>query len=307
MITDPYGRPVKSLRISVTQRCNLSCFYCHMEGERLQTNPTEMAPQEIERIVEVAASFGVDNVKLTGGEPLLRKDIKEIVKRISGVPGIIEVSMTTNGTLLEGAAGPLKEAGLTRVNVSLDTVKPETYKMITGFDLLDAVVSGIREAVEVGLSPVKVNMVLMKGVNDDQVWEMVDFARRNSLILQLIELESSMENPSEVYMRRHLDLAEIENELNKRAEKVIVREMHHRRKYLLPEGVEVEVVRPMHNTEFCRYCNRLRVTSDGRLKPCLFRDDNLVDILGPIRRGAQEADLRKLFLEAVKRRRPYFT
>ena len=307
MITDPYGRPVKSIRISVTQRCNLSCFYCHMEGERLQTNPTEMAPQEIERIVEVAASFGVDNVKLTGGEPLLRKDIKEIVKRISGVPGIIEVSMTTNGTLLEGAAGQLKEAGLTRVNVSLDTVKPETYRMITGFDLLDAVISGIREAVEVGLSPVKVNMVLMKGVNDDQVWEMVDFARENNLILQLIELEASKENLNEVYMRRHLDLAEIENELNRRAEKVIVREMHHRRKYLLREGVEVEVVRPMHNTEFCQYCNRLRVTSDGKLKPCLFRDDNLVDILGPIRRGAKEADLRKLFLEAVRRRKPYFT
>ncbi|HDJ04891.1 MAG TPA: radical SAM protein, partial [Candidatus Bathyarchaeota archaeon] len=132
MVTDPYGRPVKSLRVSVTQRCNLRCFYCHLEGEKPQTNPVEMAPQEIERIVEVAASFGVESVKLTGGEPLLRKDIGEIVERISGVPGIVEVSMTTNGTFLKGSAAQLREAGLARVNVSLDTLRPETYRMITG-------------------------------------------------------------------------------------------------------------------------------------------------------------------------------
>lgn len=307
MVTDPYGRPVKSLRVSVTQRCNLRCFYCHLEGEKPQTNPVEMAPQEIERIVEVAASFGVESVKLTGGEPLLRKDIGEIVERISGVPGIVEVSMTTNGTFLKGSAAQLREAGLARVNVSLDTLRPETYRMITGFNLLDAAVSGIKDAVDAGLSPVKVNMVLMKGINDDQVWEMVDFARRNGLILQLIELESFHGRLEEVYVRRHLDLSGIEEELERRAVRVVVREVHHRRKYILPEGVEVEVVKPMHNTEFCKYCNRLRVTSDGRLKPCLFRDDNLVDILGPMRRGASEADLKELFLEAVRKRKPYFT
>ncbi|HDJ04809.1 MAG TPA: GTP 3',8-cyclase MoaA, partial [Candidatus Bathyarchaeota archaeon] len=175
------------------------------------------------------------------------------------------------------------------------------------FNLLDAAVSGIKDAVDAGLSPVKVNMVLMKGINDDQVWEMVDFARRNGLILQLIELESFHGRLEEVYLRRHLDLSGIEEELERRAVRVVVREVHHRRKYILPEGVEVEVVKPMHNTEFCKYCNRLRVTSDGRLKPCLFRDDNLVDILGPMRRGASEADLKELFLEAVRKRKPYFT
>ena len=264
-----------------------------------------MTPEEIQRIVGVAASFNVRKVKLTGGEPLLRSDILEIVKRIKSVPGISEVSMTTNGTLLSRLAKPLKEAGLTRVNVSLDTLKPEKYKFITGASVLKTVVAGVKEAVKAGLFPVKVNMVLLRGVNDGQVWDMIDFARENGLFLQLIELESASED--ELYQKYHSDLSRIENELERKAEKIIVRRMHHRRKYFLPGGGEVEVVKPMHNTEFCKHCNRIRVTSDGKFKPCLFRSDNLVDFLGPMRNQASDESLRELFVKAVKRRRPYFT
>jgi cyclic pyranopterin phosphate synthase len=264
-----------------------------------------MAPEEIQRIAGVAASFGITKIKLTGGEPLLRSDILGIVRGIKSVPGISEVSMTTNGTLLSNLAKSLKEAGLTRVNVSLDALEPETYRFITGTNALERVVLGIKDALKAGLSPVKVNVVVLKGVNDDQIWNMIDFAEKNDAILQLIELESAVED--ELYRRYHSDLARIEKELKRKAEKIRVRSMHHRRKYLLPGGVEVEVVRPMHNTEFCKYCNRIRVTSNGRFKPCLFRSDDLVDFLDPMRNGVSDEALRELFVEAVKRREPFFT
>ena len=305
MIKDPYGRPIRSIRISVTQRCNLRCFYCHREGEDVASGTTEMTPDEIKRIVSVISYFDIGKIKLTGGEPLIRDDIIEIVRKINEVPRVSEVSMTTNGTLLEDLAEPLKDAGLTRVNVSLDTLNAETYRMITGVDALENVISGVKSAVKAGLKPVKINMVLLKGVNSNEVWKMIDFARKNNVILQLIELESSSE--SEFYRRYHFDMTGIEEELRKRAVRVTVRSMHHRRKYLLPNGVEVEIVKPMHNTEFCRYCNRMRITSDGKFKPCLFRSDNLVDFLGPMRRGASDDYLRNLFIEAVKKRKPYFT
>ncbi|HIE19129.1 TPA: GTP 3',8-cyclase MoaA [Candidatus Bathyarchaeota archaeon] len=303
MLKDPYGRPLESIRISVTQRCNLNCFYCHREGEVL-SRKDEMTPEEIQKIIAIAASFGLGKVKLTGGEPLLRGDILDIVARIHETPGIKEVSMTTNGILLSKYAYSLKKAGLARVNVSLDTLMAERFKEITGVDALRSVVSGIAEARDAGLSPVKENMVLLKGLNEHEVSEMIDFARKNDLILQIIELEVPDEN--EWYKRYHASLDAVEHLLENMAESITVRKMHHRKKYHLRGGGEVEVVKPMHNTEFCCHCNRIRVTSDGKLKPCLFRNDNLVDMLGPIRRGASEDLLRKLFLETVKRREPYF-
>jgi cyclic pyranopterin phosphate synthase len=304
MVTDPCGRPVESIRISVTQRCNLCCFYCHLEGEA-PASGAEMTPEEIQRVVSVAASLGVTKVKLTGGEPLLRKDILEIIQRIRDTPRIKEVSMTTNGVLLAGYADHLKEAGLARINVSLDTLKPEKFKQITRVAALEDVVSGIREAVKACLYPVKVNMVLLKGVNEDEIAGMIDFATENGSILQIIEFESPDE--SEVYRKYHVKLDIVENYLESLADKVTVRRMHHRRKYHLRNGGGVEIVKPMHNTEFCQYCNRIRVTSNGKLKPCLFRNDNLVGLLGPLRTGASEVALKHLFLEAVRQREPYFT
>jgi len=305
MINDPYGRPVSSLRISITQRCDLNCFYCHKEGEDYKAS-TEMTPEEIERIVRVATSFGIRKVKLTGGEPLLRGEALEIVHRISSIPLVREVAMTTNGVHLKELAKALKENGLKRVNVSLCALKPETYKTITGTDVINRVIEGVGEAARVGLSPIKLNMVVLKGVNEDQVWSMIDFAKENKLILQLIEFESP-DDEDDDYKRYHSNLAEIEAELGKMAEKTTVRRMQNRRKYFLENGVEVEVVRPMHNTKFCRNCNKLRITSDGKFKPCLFRTDNLIDFLAPMRNGVSDEVLKNLFIKAVENRRPYFT
>ncbi|HDO41674.1 MAG TPA: GTP 3',8-cyclase MoaA [Candidatus Bathyarchaeota archaeon] len=303
-LRDNFGRPVENIRISVTQKCNFRCIYCHREGQ--QPNFTvEMSAEEIERIVRVAASLGVWGAKLTGGEPLLRNDIIEIVQRISGISGIKDVSITTNGFFLAQYADQLKEAGLSRVNVSLDTLNPEKFKAITGVDAHENVVEGIIKAAKAGLNPVKVNMVLLKGINEDEVEDMIKFAGEHNLILQIIELERA--NEDNFYAQYHVDLNHIEKKLRERATKIVVRRMHHRRKYILDGDVEVEIVRPMHNSEFCLHCNRIRLTSDGKLKPCLFRNDNLVDLLGPMRNGAGDEQLKELFIKAVKARKPFFT
>ncbi len=303
MITDSYGRPIESLRVSVTQRCNLNCLYCHREGE-YPNDHVEMTPEEIQKIVRIVSSFGVTKVKLTGGEPLLRNDITSIVHGIREINEIEEISMTTNGILLQKLAKHLKEDGLSRVNISLDTLNPKTFKTITGVDSLEHVILGIKEAVKAGLNPVKINMVPLQAINDSEIPNMMRFARENDLILQLIELHTSEED--EKYRRYRVAIDDIEASMEKEAVKIDVRSMHHRKVYTMSDGTKVEIVKPMHNTEFCRYCNRLRVTSDGRLKPCLFRTDNLVNFMEAMREGASEESLKNLFLLAVRQRRPYF-
>ncbi|MBS7615113.1 GTP 3',8-cyclase MoaA, partial [Candidatus Bathyarchaeota archaeon] len=218
---------------------------------------------------------------------------------------MLEISMTTNGVLLAKYAQRLRDAGLARVNVSLGTLNPEKFKQISCVDAFEKVILGIQTAARVGLKPVKVNMVLLRNINDNEVRNMIRFATENNLILQIIELESP--NETEAYKKYHAELNNVKSSLERMAEKVVVREMHHRRKYFLRGGGEVEVVNPMHNTEFCRYCNRIRVTSDGKLKPCLLRNDNLVDFAGLLRKGASNDTLKDLFVEAVNRRKPFFT
>jgi len=280
----------------------MHCPYCHREGE---TNPsTVMSVEEIVHIVKTALSLGISRVKLTGGEPLLRKDILDIVEGIAELRGLRDLSMTTNGTFLEAMAKDLKMKGLNRVNVSLPTLNPGTYHTLMGGNLRDAV-EGVRAAVEAELYPVKLNMLMLKNVNEREVDRMIRFSERTMTILQLIELEPV--NLSDIYYERHhLDLNEIEQKLKEQALEVRTREnMQNRRVYFLPI-VKVEVIHPIENTEFCARCTRIRVTSDGKLKPCLMRNDNLVDTLTPLRSGADDEELTKLCLEAIKRREPYY-
>jgi len=289
-LKDSYGRPVTNLRISLTSRCNLSCVYCHAEGEK--DPESEMSTAEIIEIMRTAAKFGIRSIKFTGGEPLLRPDLLEIIR---AVPPGVESSLTTNGILLAGMAKDLRDAGLRRVNVSLDSLNHETYKRITGSDRLDEVLSGIDAALRAGLTPVKLNMVVLSGINDKEVDDFIRYVRGNrNLVLQLIELMHFKD------CNYHGDLEGVEATLASRSAQILTRRMHHRKKYCI-DGAEVEVVRPLHNTEFCAYCNRLRVTSDGKLKPCLLRNDNHVLI-----RGKRGADLEELFRKAVEIREPYF-
>jgi cyclic pyranopterin phosphate synthase len=301
---DPYGRLVESIRIAVTQRCNLNCFYCHLEGE-VSNNKKEMTSEEIQKIIALAASFEIKKVKLTGGEPLLRNDILNIIQMIKDTAGIKEVSLTTNGFFLARYAKNLLKSGLARVNISLDTLNHQKFQKITGVNALDGIIFGIKEAVKVGLHPVKINMVLLKGLNEDEIPSMIDFAKENNVIIQIIEFESPYEN--NIYKMYHAEMDSVENYLKNRAYKIIIRRMHHRRKYYLTNGSIVEVVKPMHNTEFCKNCNRIRITSDGKVKPCLFRNNNLIDILGPIRKGDSKEVLKNYLLKAIDQREPYFT
>ncbi|MFC1486421.1 GTP 3',8-cyclase MoaA [Thermoproteota archaeon] len=302
MIYDNCNRPVLNIRISVTQKCDKHCPYCHREGER---NPsTEMTVDEIVRIVRIAISLGISRVKVTGGEPLLRKGIVKIVRGINGLEGLTDLSMTTNGTHLKGLAKDLKAAGLARLNVSLPTINPEVYNKLMGGDLQDAL-NGIKAAVEAGLQPVKLNVLVLKNVNDNEIEKMIQFAAQTGTILQMIELEPI--NISKTYYDRyHLGLDEIAQTLEKLASKTRVRKyMQKRRVYTLPK-VQVELIRPIENTEFCANCTRIRVTSDGKLKPCLMKKDNLVDILTPIRNGADDKRLAKILIETIKKREPYY-
>ena len=301
MICDNYKRPVLNLRISVTQKCNKHCPYCHREGERKPS--TVMTVDEIVHIVRIAISLGISRVKLTGGEPLLRKEIVEIVRGITGIEGLTDLSMTTNGTHLKGLAKELKNAGLDRVNVSLPTLDPEVYNNLMGGDLQDAI-EGIKAAVKAGLHPVKLNMLVLKNVNDDEIENMIQFAAQTKTILQMIELEP-INLRKTYYEHYHLGLDEIAQNLEKLASETRIRKhMQKRRVYVLPK-VNVELISPIENTEFCANCTRLRVTSDGKLKPCLMRKDNLVDILTPLRKGAHDKKLRDIFIEAVKKREPH--
>jgi len=268
-----------------------------------------MTPEEIEKILKIARSLDIRKVNFTGGEPLVRKDIVEIIDRASPIMDR-DVSLTTNGTLLSKYAQDLKEAGLNRVNISLDTLDREKYKRITGMDLLKNAIEGIYAAVDAGLNPVKLNMVLLKGINEDEVESLIRFSAESGTVLQIIELEAPVEKENTSFFKKyHVNPKFIEEHLEGIAEKIVYNELHRRKRFIFNfdgRKAEVEIVRPMHNTEFCMYCTRIRLTSDGKLKPCLLRNDNLVDILTPMRNGASGEELKKLFIEAIMRREPYW-
>ncbi len=262
-----------------------------------------MSVEEIVRIAKTAVSLGISRIKLTGGEPLMRKDLCEIVKGIAAVPGLKDLSLTTNGMLLGAMAKELHACGLKRVNISLPTLNSETYHKLTGGKLEDAL-EGVKAAIEAGFCPVKLNMVVLKGVNVADVSDMMEFAGEKDVILQLIELDP-INVSSEYYHAHHRFLDEQEAMLRDKAVSIETRRfMHNRLIYHLP-NVTVEVVHPIENSEFCMHCTRLRVTSDGKLKPCLMRNDNLTDILTPIREGATDETLKQLFMRANLLREPY--
>lgn len=294
MLIDRFGRRIVNLRIAVTMRCNLRCFYCHREGQ--MNEGKEMSVEEIAEIAKTFYDLGIKKVKITGGEPLIRKDICDI---ISSMPPFEEISITTNGTFLADKAEELKEAGLNRVNVSLDSLREESYRFITGGDV-NRVIEGIAVACDCNLTPVKINMVVMKNINEDQIGEMMDFVasiNRNGIraILQLIEV---LKLPG--LEKYYTDISRIEREIASRAEAVLLREMHFRRQYLIGDSA-VEFVKPIDNSEFCMHCNRIRVTSDGRIKPCLLREDNTVNV-----RGLKGKELVEAIKKAVDMREPYF-
>ena len=258
VVKDKYERPILSLRITITNRCNENCIYCHHDG--MVSSKDEMTPEELYTICKVAKKIGVRKIRLSGGDPLVRKDIVEIVEKIASLD-FKDISLTTNGVLLEKYAQDLKNAGLDRVNVSLDTLNRDTYKFVTNMDYLNEAKAGILKAVEVGLYPVKINMVIMKDINSNEVKDMFNFCKDHGIILQLIELiESENCDDDKFSAEYHYPLDSIENKLADIADDVRERKfMQGRKKYYINDG-EIEIVRPVDNSTFCANCSRLRIT-----------------------------------------------
>jgi cyclic pyranopterin phosphate synthase len=300
---DKFERPIISLRITLTNRCNVNCLYCHHDG--MVKSKDEMTADELYTICKVAKNLGVKKIRLSGGEPLLKKDIVESVEKIASLD-FKDISMTTNGILLEKYAQDLKDAGLDRVNVSLDTLDRATYEFITKKDYLEDAKKGIIKAVEVGLYPVKINMVIMKDINQDEIDDMFKFCKEHGIVLQLIELIESENCDDDKFSEDyHYKLDDIESELADIADEVHERKfMQGRKKYYI-DGGEIEVVKPVDNASFCAKCSRLRITPDGKIKPCLLRNDNLVELISHVRNGESEERLEEIFIAGINNREPF--
>ncbi|MBR9681662.1 MAG: GTP 3',8-cyclase MoaA [Candidatus Altiarchaeota archaeon] len=294
---DRFGREVDNLRLAVTSRCNLKCFFCHHEGytPNICSAPItegEMDIADIVRVVEVASKYGLTRVKLTGGEPLLRKDLLQIIGEIKKVDGIGEVSLVTNGTFIESQLGALKE--VSRVNVSLHTTREAVFEKITGKNLHSKVVRGIKKLVEMKI-PVKVNMTVIKNLNEDEVPDMIALAKELKTDLQIIEYHSNKMSDS-----LNFDISAIQQWLEQHSHKTSELRDNRRRKFKV-EGVNVTLVRPRFNPDFCKHCHRLRVTPDGKFKPCLLREDNHVDF--DVKRVE---NVEKAMLDAIQKKEPFF-
>ncbi len=272
-LVDGLGRPINSARVSVTDRCNMNCVYCHGEGD--EPDGKEMSTEELITLLLALQSLDVKKVKITGGEPLLREDIVDVISETS--PGFEEISLVTNGTMLRDTAKDLAEAGLARVNVSLDTVDPDLYSRITGTDTKpDVILDGIREAIDAGLTPVKINVVLLEEVVlrlPELVETLVGEVGPKGLKVQLIEPFHGVEGVS---------VEEALRALSQYGPKLVgVRRFHRRRVFELERlGLKVECVEPMRG-EMCAACTRIRFTSSGGFKRCMYDDPEPIPLRDP--------------------------
>lgn len=302
-LKDQFGRPVDSLRISVTYKCNYKCIFCHSEGVLTPRMKADVfTADDYGFIAKVLSSYGVKYYKLTGGEPLLREDIHDIVAAIK--PYAEEISLVTNGSLLLEKAKLLAEAGLDRINVSLHALKKDVYEYITGgAKLLEKVLAGIDEALKYGLK-VKVNFLLLKS-NLEDLPRVLDFAESKGINVNIIELVP-LGVPRDVYEKEHVPLSEVVYLVEERSIRKQYREFQNRPVYVLRSGIRVEFVMGFMNRFLCAGCTRIRLTSDGCFKTCLYLEQPVVCIADVVKRRDGEG-LAELFKNTVKLRKPFFT
>ncbi len=304
MLFDPYRRKINYLRISVTDRCNLRCRYCMPEqGLPLIPHEEVLTYEEILRIVRVFALEGISKVRLTGGEPLVRKGIVDFVSRLSEINEIKDLSLTTNGLLLKDFAGDLKRAGLKRINISLDTLIKEKFFRITRRNGYEQVWEGIREAIEVNLTPIKINMVAIRGLNDDEIESFAQLTLRLPLTVRYIEYMPSG-NGEEWVEGDILTIPQIKSRLEKIGNLMSIpseRWDGPARRFRFEGAIgEIGLIGPVSD-HFCGDCNRLRLTPDGKIRTCLFSDEE-VDIKEFLRNGGSDEDLKRQLLVALKKK-----
>jgi len=301
MALDKFGRIIHYLRISLTDHCNLRCIYFMPEDQTFRPNPELMQDEEILQLTSLFASLGFDKIRLTGGEPTVRAHVVDIVRGIASTPGIRSVSMTTNGVLLSKLAGPLFEAGLQRVNISIDTLNPEKFQRLTRWGKIEDVWKGIMAAEEAGLTPVKLNAVVVQGYNASDVVDLARLTLEHPWQIRFIEMmpfagatdiqTGQIITADEIQERIEDSLGDLEVANNGKLD-------GEARLFRLPNGKgDVGIISSV-TQPFCASCTRARLTADGRLRLCLLREKE-VDLLTPLREGASQDELRQIILDGV--------
>jgi cyclic pyranopterin phosphate synthase len=298
-LQDKYGRTIEYLRLSVTDRCDLRCNYCMPEGFKDFGEPEDwLSFDEIERVVRVFGELGTRRIRITGGEPLVRHNLAALSARLSILPGIEDLSLSTNATRLQKQAGVLKQSGITRINVSLDTLRADRFKQITG-GKLEKVLNGLIAANQAGFKPVKINMVVMRGVNDDEVEDMVQFCIEHDFTLRFIET-MPMGNTGREASMQYIPLSEIHDRLAKKYT-LVKANMNGGgpARYVRVEGTELRIgfITPM-SQHFCDACNRVRLSVDGTLYLCLGQD-NQYPLRELIRSGISDEELKLHIQKAI--------
>lgn len=301
MAFDRFGRKIHYLRISLTDHCNLRCVYCMPEDMTFRPNAELLQDEEILRLVHLFTSLGFDKFRLTGGEPTVRARVVNLVQEIAAVPGVNSLSMTTNGVLLSKLAAPLKAAGLQRVNVSLDTLDPHKFKQLTRWGSFEQVWDGIQAAQQAGLAPVKINTVVVRGYNEEDVASLAALTQDNPWQIRFIEMmpfAGATELQTHQVVKSSEMIAAIEARLGPLAPSNNGNLDGEARLFRLANGRgEIGFISSV-SQPFCASCTRARLTADGRLRLCLLREKE-VDLLTPMRQGATQDDLRTLILDGV--------
>jgi cyclic pyranopterin phosphate synthase len=301
-LVDSFGRNIDYLRISITDHCNLKCYYCTPFSGRSHMQRSEILTyEEMLSIARAAAAAGITKIRITGGEPLVRKGVVEFCRMLSAIAGLKSLALTSNGIYLEEMAEALFKAGVHRVNISLDTLTPERFERITGYNWLPRVLAGIKRAEQVGMHPIKINTVVMRGINDDEIEDLARLTLDKPYHVRFIELMptdssaygnyESLFIPVEEFMKKihQLDRVQIEPTADSYGPARLCR---------LPGAAgKVGFIAPI-SWHFCGSCNRLRLTADGKIKTCLFSREE-IDIKTPLRNGATQNEIINIFRQAV--------
>lgn len=305
-LIDLYGRCIRYLRISVTDRCNLRCSYCMpLGGVQWVPHDKVLTYEEMLRIIRICIARGVEKIRITGGEPLLRKGIVEFIAQVKAIDGLKDLTLTTNGILLESMAHSLKKAGLKRVNVSLDTLDREKFSQITRVDAFDEVIRGICAAQEHGLRPLKINVVAIRGFNDGEI---VDFAKLTRTLpvevrfIELMPIGCITKYPEHENISSEEIKKTIEDEFGPLEQ--MKRGLGPAWIYRIPGAQgSIGLIGALSERDFCGSCNRIRITAIGQLRPCLF-SENQIDLLGPMRSGISDDELEGLIEKGVRSKPP---
>ncbi len=298
-LIDPFGRRIEYVRLSVTDKCNLRCFYCMPKGFTDFEQPDHwLTHNEIVRVIKAFTELGVARVRITGGEPLVRKNITKLSQRLTTLPGLNDLSLSTNAVLLDKHADDLHKAGISRINVSLDTLQSERFKEITGGEL-QPVLDGLMAAKKAGFSPIKINMVAMKGINDDEFVDMVEFCIKHDFTLRFIET-MPMGATGENATNHYLDLQIVKQQLAKRFDLIPgVMPGGGPARYVQIKNTELRIgfITPI-SQHFCETCNRVRLSVDGTLYMCLGQDDK-VELRPLLRKGISDKELKSIIIDAI--------